>query len=82
MNKSMAKKTSKKDDSFESSLKRLEEIVQLLEDGQVPLSNAVSLYEEGIQLSKVCLKQLTEVETKLKKITAELNGSFKLSDIE
>jgi exodeoxyribonuclease VII small subunit len=78
----MSKKITKKENTFESSLKRLEAIVQHLEDGQVPLSDAVKLYEEGILLSKQCLKQLTDVETKLKKITADLDGSFKLTDME
>jgi exodeoxyribonuclease VII small subunit len=78
----MPKKISRKENTFESSLKRLEAIVQQLEDGEVPLSDAVKLYEEGILLSKECLKQLTDVETKLKKITADLDGSFKLTDLE
>jgi len=67
---------------FEKSLDRLEEIVDTLESGEVHLSDAVKLYEEGIKLSKDCLKQLNDVETKLKKITKELDGSFTIEDMD
>jgi len=75
------KSTKKKEVTFEKSLNRLEEIVDTLEGGDVPLSDAVNLYEEGIKLSKDCLKQLNDVEVKLKKITADLDGSFAIKDI-
>ena len=77
----MPRKSAKKEVTFEKSLKRLEEIVDTLEGGDVPLSDAVNLYEEGIKLSKDCLKQLNDVEVKLKKITADLDGSFAIKDM-
>ncbi len=77
----MPRKAKSKDVQFEASLERLEEIVDKLEGGEVPLSEAISLYEEGIKLSKICLKQLNEVELKLKKISTELDGSFTVEDL-
>jgi len=77
----MPRKSTKKEVTFEKSLNRLEEIVETLESGDVPLSDAVKLYEEGIKLSKDCLKQLNDVEVKLKKISSELDGSFAIEDL-
>lgn len=77
----MSRKTLKTNIQFEKSLARLEEIVEKLESGEVSLSDAIAMYEEGITLSKNCIKQLNEVETKLKKITAELDGTFRVEDI-
>ena len=55
----MAKKT------FEQSLKQLEEIVQELESGDLPLEKALKKFEEGIQLSKLCSQTLDETEQKI-----------------
>ncbi|MGE5437469.1 MAG: exodeoxyribonuclease VII small subunit, partial [Syntrophothermus sp.] len=49
----MNKKT--EDKNFESNLRRLEEITSLLEGNELSLNEALSLYEEGINLSKDCL---------------------------
>jgi exodeoxyribonuclease VII small subunit len=77
----MPRKPAKKEMQFEKSLNRLEAIVNMLESGNVPLTEAIKLYEEGITLSKECLKQLNDVELKLKKISKELDGSFTLEDM-
>ena len=54
--------------SLENSLKRLEEIVEILEQGETPLDDAVVLYEEGVQISKACAEKLKAAELKIKKI--------------
>jgi exodeoxyribonuclease VII small subunit len=54
--------------SFESSLKRLEEIVDSLEAGKVSLDEAVELYEEGIRLSRECAERLKATELKIRKL--------------
>ena len=74
------KKASK--NSFEQSLKRLEEIVESLEEGNVPLDAAVSLYEEGIQLSKECAGRLKETELKIKKLTKDISGHLEVTDLD
>ncbi len=67
-------------DSFESCIKRLDKIVDLLEKGEVPLEESIKLYEEGIDLSKVCLERLSEAELKIKKISKDVNGKLKILD--
>lgn len=71
-----------KKDSFEKSLKRLEQIVETLERGDVPLEDALTMYEEGIQLSKLCIDKLTQAELKLKKLLRDVDGKFKVQDNE
>jgi exodeoxyribonuclease VII small subunit len=68
--------------SLESSLKRLEEIVEILERGETPLEDAVSLYEEGIQISKGCAEKLKVAELKIKKLSKEIDGQFSLNETD
>lgn len=79
-----AKKSSAKPDSgnFEQSLKRLEEIVETLEEGSVTLDEVLVMYEEGIKLSKECLAQLNQAELKLKRLSKDVNGALELIDEE
>jgi len=76
--------TKKKDTkgSFEASLKRLEQIVEELESGEVTLDKALEMYEEGVELSKFCIEKLNQAEVKLKKLSKDVQGSFELSDLE
>jgi len=54
--------------NFESSLKKLEQIVAKLEDGDISLEDSVKSFEEGISLVKECQKQLSSAELKVKKL--------------
>jgi exodeoxyribonuclease VII small subunit len=65
----------KQDISFEAALKRLEEIVSLLEKGNTDLDNSLKLFEEGVELVKFCDLKLKDVENKTAKILD--NGSLK-----
>ena len=58
--------------NFEQALKQLEQIVQELESGDMPLEKAIKKFEEGIQLSKFCNQKLDESE---KKVTLLLQDS-------
>jgi exodeoxyribonuclease VII small subunit len=78
----MPKNPSKKQGAFESSLKRLEAIVEELEKGNIPLEDCLKLYEEGIQLSKQCLETLNKAEIRLKRLSKDMEGKFKLFDEE
>ncbi len=78
----MTQTKKEKKDSFEKSLKRLEQIVETLERGDVPLEDALTMYEEGIQLSKLCIDKLTRAEVKLKNLLRDVEGKFKLQDNE
>ena len=50
---------------FEDALAELEIIVQRLEDPDVPLDEAVGLFEDGIKLSRFCSQKLDEVEKRV-----------------
>jgi len=51
---------------FEKNLKRLEEIVQKLENGELQLEESLKLFEEGVKISRQCNEKLTEAEKKVK----------------
>ena len=54
--------------TFEKAMKRLEEIVNALESGQVSLDDSLKLFEEGIKLTKYCENELKNIENKASKI--------------
>ncbi len=54
--------------SFEQGLNRLDEIVRHLEQGDLPLSESLSLFEEGAKLLASCSKLLDEAEQKVVKL--------------
>jgi exodeoxyribonuclease VII small subunit len=57
--------------TFEEAMKNLEEIVERLEEGDVPLEEAISIYKEGMELSKLCHDKLKHVEEQLTQIITE-----------
>jgi len=61
------KKDEKKESpaSFEAGLDELEKIVARLEGGDLPLEEALALFEKGVDLSEACRKRLQEAETKV-----------------
>jgi len=60
---------------FEDCLQRLEQIVDELEKGNVPLEQALKLFEEGVQLSTSCRRELEEAEGKVE-ILLKQNGKL------
>lgn len=60
---------------FEDCLQRLENIVQELEKGEVPLEKSLTLFEEGMQLSTLCRKELEQAEGKVE-ILLKQNGKL------
>jgi exodeoxyribonuclease VII small subunit len=60
---------------FEDCLQRLEKIVDDLEKGNVPLEQALKLFEEGVHLSASCRKELEEAEGKVE-ILLKQNGKL------
>jgi exodeoxyribonuclease VII small subunit len=50
---------------FETALKRLEEIVKKLENGELSLDSALELFEEGIKLSRFCHTKLEQAERRV-----------------
>ena len=66
--------------SFEEMIIELEEIVNLLEQGDAPLTESVSLFEKGVKLSAKCHNMLTKAEQKVKILTESEDGS--VSEVE
>ena len=64
----MAKKT------FEMAMKQLEQIVQDLETGDMPLEKAIKKFEEGIQISKYCSEKLDESEKRITLLMRDSDG--------
>ena len=61
--------------TFEQSLSRLEEIVKQMENGDVALEEALSLFEEGTALVGSCNKLLDNAELKVSQMTKGADGS-------
>lgn len=57
--------------SFEASLKQLEDIVESLEKGDMPLEDSLKSFEKGIELTRTCQKALREAEQKVEMLSAE-----------
>lgn len=58
---------------FEEALKRLEAVVEKLNDQDISLEESVTLYEEGIKLSKICSETLESAALKIEQID-QTNG--------
>ena len=70
---------------FEQAMARLEAIVGELERGDLPLDESLKIFEEGIRLSKSCLKVLEDAEKKVEVLVQDKNGkknihAFSLDD--
>lgn len=59
---------------FEQTLKELEEIVEELEKGEIPLEKAIKKFEDGMKLSRQCSEILEETERKIALLVKEPNG--------
>ncbi len=62
--------------SFEKSLKQLEQMVQELESGNLPLEKAMKKFEEGVKLSKYCSEKLDETEKKISVLLRDNKGEI------
>ena len=63
---------------FEQAMTRLETIVSELERGDLPLDESLKIFEEGIKLSKSCLKMLDEAERKVEILIQDKDGKRQL----
>ncbi|MGN1202085.1 MAG: exodeoxyribonuclease VII small subunit [Eubacterium sp.] len=57
--------------TFESAIKRLEEIVDALEKNEASLDESMKLFEEGTKLTAFCSAKLKEAEQKITELTKE-----------
>ena len=72
----------KKEVEFETALKRLEAIVENLENGELSLEAALKQYEEGVRMADICSKRLTEAEKKVEVLMKTGGGKLKASPFE
>lgn len=68
--------------SFDESLRRLEKIVEQMEQGDIPLEESLKLYEEGIALSKACAEKLQQAELTVRRLGKDLEGNLKLFEVD
>ena len=66
--------------TFEAALKQLEEIVQKLEKGELPLEESLVLYEKGIGLSRLCHGKLEEAEGRIEILMKSASGELMLDE--
>ena len=67
---------------FEEALARLEAIVNELERGQLPLDDSMRIFEEGMKLSRTCLKMLEDAERKVEILIKDKDGSKRARPFE
>lgn len=67
---------------FERSLARLEEVVRKLESPQLSLDEAMKLFEEGVELSRECQKQLEEAEGRVEILLKKADGKMAAEPFE
>jgi len=68
--------------TFEEAIKKLESIVDELQEGELSLEKAIKKYEEGMKLAKFCKDELNKAEKKVQVITKTKTGNFSLSTLD
>ncbi len=79
---SKSPKTTESAAPFETRLERLEAIVRELDDEQVPLDRALTLFEEGVGELKAAQAALAQAEATLKVLVEQADGTFALNELE
>lgn len=68
----------KKVADFETAAERLEEIVDIIDGGELPLHETVSLYKEGVELAAFCAEGLQKAEQEVMELRKAVDGTFAL----
>lgn len=63
--------------TFEQALERLEGIVKAMEQGELPLEQAIADFQEGMQLARVCREKLDQAEQKIEMLVQEAGSLTK-----
>ncbi len=63
---------------FEEALKNLEDIVEHLEGGDIPLEESLGKYEEGVKLVRLCQKKLDQAKKKIEILVKSKDGKIKI----
>lgn len=64
------------ENKFEEAMKRLEDIVEDLEGGELPLEKSLKVFEEGMKLLTFCSEKLDEVEKRVSVLIKESDGRY------
>ena len=67
---------------FEAALRELEQIVEQLEAGDLPLERSLALFEQGVRLSRDCQKRLDEAERRVEILLKDEGGGYTPSPFE
>ncbi len=70
------------DIKFEEALARLEQIVDTLEAGNLPLEDSLKAFEEGVVMARRCAKYLEEAEKRIELLTRDESGVLKTEPMD
>ena len=70
-----------KNETFENALKNLEETVEKLEEGTIPLNEALKTFESGVHWSRECKKFLDNAGQRIEKILKNENGEYEQKEL-
>ena len=71
-----------KEKNFEASMKRLNEIVEKLDTGDLSLDDSLKLYEEGVRLSQACTKRLADAQQKIEMLMRSSSGELQTTELD
>jgi exodeoxyribonuclease VII small subunit len=74
--------TKESEPTFEDAITRLEEIVEGMENSELPLEQLIARYEEGVKLVKTCEEKLKAVEGRIEIISRQARGEPKLEPFD
>jgi len=77
-----SKEKEKEAQTFEEDLERLEEIVHALEEGGLPLDEALKQFEEGMTLKRKCEKALTAAEKRIELLIENSDGDLEATPFD
>ena len=69
------------DITFEDALQRLEQIVDRLEAGNLPLEESLTVFEEGVRLARRCAKYLEDAEKRIEMLTRDDSGALRTTPL-
>lgn len=78
----MSATKTKKKESFETALERLEKIVTSLEDGELSLEEAIRAFEQGTKLVKTCEERLNEAKKRIEVLMGNKREALRLEENE
>ncbi len=67
----MSDKTNFEELTLEEAFEQLDELIEKMEDSELPLEESFELYKNGVSLVEVCNKKIEKVECDIKKVTEQ-----------